>query len=152
MYILTKIMDIHFYNPNPTRPSVQKMVKRTLKILQQHLLQDFQQVFDHFVDTRRCRVKIICYQFFKRIAPGTTDLLKVNNRNTRTRCKICSKLTIKTTRRRSGVLIINFEYFSHLFLVFLLITLNMQLPAGSELGMIKSLYQNSVKETTEFSL
>ena len=57
-------MDIHFYNPNPTRPSVQKMVKRTLKILQ-HLLQDFQQVFDHFVDTRHCRVKIICCQLLR---------------------------------------------------------------------------------------
>ena len=27
-------------------------------------------------------------------------LLKVNNRNTRTRCEICSKLTIKTPERR----------------------------------------------------
>ena len=27
-------------------------------------------------------------------------LFKVNNRNTRTRCEICSKLTIKTTERR----------------------------------------------------
>ena len=28
------------------------------------------------------------------------DLLKVNNRNTKTRCRICSKLTIKTPKRR----------------------------------------------------
>ena len=27
-------------------------------------------------------------------------LLKVNNRNTRTRCEICSKLTIRTPERR----------------------------------------------------
>ena len=27
-------------------------------------------------------------------------MLKVNNRNTRTRCEICSKLTIKTPERR----------------------------------------------------
>ena len=27
-------------------------------------------------------------------------LLKVNNRNTRTRCEICSKLTMKTPERR----------------------------------------------------
>ena len=27
-------------------------------------------------------------------------LLKVNNRNTRTRCEICSKLTIKTQEQR----------------------------------------------------
>ena len=55
-------------------------------------------------------------------------LPKVNNRNTRTRCEICSKLTIKTPERRqwrrSGVFIVNFEYISHLALVFLLLTLN----------------------------
>ena len=56
-------------------------------------------------------------------------LLKVNNRNTRTRCEICSKLTLKTPEpchwRRSGVFIVNFEHISHLVLVFLLLTLNM---------------------------
>ena len=60
-------------------------------------------------------------------------LLKVNNRNTRTRCEICSKLTIKTPERhwrRSGVFIVNFEHISHLVLMFLLLTLNMQLPTG----------------------
>ena len=34
-------------------------------------------------------------------------LLKVNNRNTKTRCEICSKLTIKTPERR---LIVNFGH------------------------------------------
>ena len=48
----------------------------------------------------------------------------VNQRNTRTRCEICSKLTIKTPERRPGVLIVNFEHISHLVLVFLLLTLN----------------------------
>ena len=55
-------------------------------------------------------------------------LLKVNNRNTRTRCEICSKLTINTPERRhwrrSGVFIVNFEHISHLVLLFLLLTLN----------------------------
>ena len=50
--------------------------------------------------------------------PAEIYLLKLNNRNTRTRCEICSKLTIKTPERRhwgrSGVLIVNFEYISHL--------------------------------------
>ena len=32
--------------------------------------------------------------------PLGIHLLKVNNRNTRTRCEICSKLTIKTPERR----------------------------------------------------
>ena len=42
-------------------------------------------------------------------------LLKVNNRNTRARFEVCSKLTTKTPeRRRSGVLIVNFEHTSHL--------------------------------------
>ena len=55
-------------------------------------------------------------------------MFKVNNSNTRTRCEICSKLTIKTLERRnwcrSGVFIVNIERISHLVLVFLFLTLN----------------------------
>ena len=44
---------------------------------------------------------------------------KVNNRNTRTRSEVCSKLTVKTQERRqwrrSGVFIVNFEHILHLF-------------------------------------
>ena len=50
---------------------------------------------------------------------------KVNNRNTRRRCEICSKSTTETPerlRRRSGVFIVNFVSISHFFLVFLLLT------------------------------
>ena len=32
--------------------------------------------------------------------PANIQLFKVNNRNTRKRCEICSKLTIKTPERR----------------------------------------------------
>ena len=32
--------------------------------------------------------------------PAGNDMFKVNNRNTRTRCEICSKLTIKIPERR----------------------------------------------------
>ena len=50
-------------------------------------------------------------------------MFKVNNINTRTRSEICSKLTIKTPKRRkmrrSGVFIVNFEHISHLVLGFL---------------------------------
>ena len=53
--------------------------------------------------------------------PAGIYLLKVNNRNIRTRCEICSKLTMKSP----GVFIVNFEHISHLALVFLLLTLNM---------------------------
>ena len=62
-------------------------------------------------------------------------LFKVNNRNTRKKCEICSKLTIKTPeRRRSGVFIVNFEHISHLFLVFLLLTLNKKMLAKNDVG------------------
>ena len=56
-------------------------------------------------------------------------VLKVNHRNTRTRCEISSKLAIKTPERRhwrrSGVYIVNLEHISHLVLVFLLLPLHM---------------------------
>ena len=55
--------------------------------------------------------------------PASNYMFKVNNRNTRTNCDICSKLTIKTPERchwrRSGVFIVNFEHISFLVLVFL---------------------------------
>ena len=75
--------------------------------------------------------------------PVDIYLLKFNNRCTRTRGEICSKLTIKTPEwrqqrrsgvfivnfehiwRRSCVFIVNFEHISHLVLVFLLLTLNL---------------------------
>ena len=75
--------------------------------------------------------------FLQKIFPAGNYIFKVNNRNTRARCEICSKLTIKTTERRhlcpqktsenrtfsdvfkvyrwrrSGVFIVNFEYILH---------------------------------------
>ena len=66
--------------------------------------------------------------------PASIYLPKVNNRDTRTRFEICSKLTMKTLERRhwrrSGVFIVNFELVSHLALVFLLLTLNRLMLAG----------------------
>ena len=60
--------------------------------------------------------------------PAGNYIFKVNNRNTRTRCEICSKLTVKTPERRqwrrSGVFIAKSEHISHLVLVFLLLTLS----------------------------
>ena len=47
-------------------------------------------------------------------------------------------LTIKTPEQRqwcrSDVFIVNFEHISHLVRVFLLLTLDMQLPAGTCIG------------------
>ena len=54
--------------------------------------------------------------------PPNIYLFKVNNRSTIKRCEICSKLTIKRPERR--VFIFNFGHISHLFMVFLLLTLN----------------------------
>ena len=47
-----------------------------------------------------------------RAIPAGNYMFKVNNRSTKTRCEICSKLTIKTPERRqwrSSVSVVNFE-------------------------------------------
>ena len=71
--------------------------------------------------------KIGTNELYKLIPVGNY-MFKVNKRNTRTRCEICSKLTIKTTERRHwrrpGVFVVNFEHISHLVLVFLYLTLS----------------------------
>ena len=63
-------------------------------------------------------------------------MFKVNNGNTRTRCEICSKLTIITSERRqwhrSGVFIVNFEHTLLRVQVFLLLTLSRQMQAGKK--------------------
>ena len=70
--------------------------------------------------------------------PANISLFKVNKRYTRKNCEICSKLITKTPEwrhwRRSGVFIVNFEHISHLFLVYLLLTLNMEMLAGTVLN------------------
>ena len=63
------------------------------------------------------------------VFPAGIYLPKVINGNTKTKCEICSDLTIKTPERcdwyHSGIFVVNFEHISHLVLVFLLLTLNM---------------------------
>ena len=63
-------------------------------------------------------------------------MLKVNDWNTRARCEICSRLSIKTLERphwgRSGVFIFNFENISRRSLVFLLLTLSRLILAEYE--------------------
>ena len=61
---------------------------------------------------------------------GGIYLLKVKNKNTRTRSEICSKLTIKT---HQNVFIVNFEHISHLVLAFLFLALNMYLLGGIDI-------------------
>ena len=52
--------------------------------------------------------------FTSRSNPAGNYMFKVNNRNTRTRCEICSKLTIKTPERcqwdRSRDFIVKLEH------------------------------------------
>ena len=76
-------------------------------------------------------------------------MFKVTNRNTRTRCEIYSKLTIKIPERRhwcrSGIFVVNFEHISHLVLVYLLLTFNMYLPAGEACSPSLELYWMGVK-------
>ena len=66
--------------------------------------------------------------------PANIYLFQFNNRNTRKKFEICSKLTMKTPERRywrrSALFIVNFEHISHLFVVFLLLTLNRLMLAG----------------------
>ena len=61
-------------------------------------------------------------------------MFKINNKNTRTRREIYSKLTIKTSERRhwrrSGVFNVNCEHISHFVLVLIL---SSQMPAGPAL-------------------
>ena len=71
---------------------------------------------------------------FKRYCPAGIHLFKISNRNTKARCEIWSKLTIKTQEQRhwcrSSIFIVNFKHISRLALMFLLLTLNIYLPAG----------------------
>ena len=66
------------------------------------------------------------------VCPAGKYILKINNRNTRNRYKIFSKLTTKIPDRTISVTAfnVNLEYVSHLFLVFLLLTLSMHYFAG----------------------
>ena len=70
--------------------------------------------------------------------PSRHFLVQRQQRRIITMCEICSKLTIKTPERRKwrrwscpGVSVINFEQISHIALVFLLLTLNKWMPAGT---------------------
>ena len=62
-------------------------------------------------------------QYLSRSYPAGNYMFKANNRNTRTRCEVCSKFTIKTPEKHnwhcSGVFTVNSEHISHLLLVFL---------------------------------
>ena len=89
----------------------------------EEFLNDFSKIGTSFLGILHLATKM-----WNKNDPANIYLFKVSNRNISERCEICSKLTIKTPEcwqwRHSGVFIVNFEYISHLFLVFLLLTLN----------------------------
>ena len=70
-------------------------------------------------------------------SPASNFIFKVNNRNTWTRFKICSKLTITT-----AIFFVHFGNISHLVLVFLLLTLSRLMPAGKVLSE-KKIYRST---------
>ena len=79
----------------------------------------------HFAISRK---KKVILQLNSNCIPDDNYMFKVNNKNTKTRCEICSKLTIKTSEWGhwccSDLINNNFEHTSHLLLVFLLLTLS----------------------------
>ena len=89
--------------------------------------------------------------------PAVIYLPKVNDKNTRKSCKICSKSTKKIPDwhrwRRSGVVIVNFEYISHLVLVFLLLPLTRNCRLGKISDSIKFLFSDSeIRRKLEFKI
>ena len=74
--------------------------------------------------------------------PANMYLFKVNNRNTWTTCEICSKL-IKHQNDVS-VFIVYFEHISHLFLLFLLWSLNIGRPSLHFLRQCKVMWERFV--------
>ena len=75
------------------------------------------------------RIKKAMFFYVLGRIPAGIYLFKVNNRNARASCKMCSKLTVKTPEQRhrycSGVfIVVNSEHNSHLVLVFLSLTSN----------------------------
>ena len=99
-------------------------------------------------------------QLQRRMIPANIYLLKFNNKNSRKMCEIFWKLTIKTTERRqwrcSGVFIVNFKHILHLFVVFLLLTLNKQILAeynvnSSYLALSSQCYISLPPENSWFS-
>ena len=87
----------------------------------------FASFFANFSLDLLIKVLLIKKKYYEYI-PISIYLSKVNNKNSRTICKICSKLKMKTPEQRywrcSGVFIVNFEQISHIVLLFPSLALN----------------------------
>ena len=115
--------------------SIQRRIQNPVKYKMKYIAKIVIKTVNYFCKVFRFRclaVFWIClcnlFQNILQWYPVGIYLLRLNNKNTRTRCEICSKLTRKTPERRhwrrSGVFIFNSEQISHLVLVFLELTLN----------------------------
>ena len=100
----------------------------------------------------QCVVLFMALYFFQcaiaiqRRIPAGNYMFKVNNRNIRTSCELCSKLTIKIPKRllrRYGVFNVNFEHIPHLVVVYLLLTLSRKMLAGPVKHLCKIFCDNS---------
>ena len=57
--------------------------------------------FNGYTGINRSHKTLYIIETLREVSPSyITTLFKVNNRNTRKRCEICSKLTIKTPKQR----------------------------------------------------
>ena len=108
------------------------------------------------ISLSKCDLSLIdSFTFF---FPAGNYMFRVNNRNTRIKREICSKLTIKTPEwrqlHRFGVFIANFEHISHLVLLFLLFlfhALSREIQAGFfQKEHVCMLMPKEVKNTTQF--
>ena len=88
-------------------------------------------------------LKTLLNKFWK-VFPVGNYILKVNDRNTRSRCELCSKLTIKTPRRRH-VFNVNFDHILPPVLVFLLLTLSRIMSAGFKIMHVLCKWQSGIK-------
>ena len=86
-------------------------------------------MFSYYLSWKPLESRKLCFFYVLGRIPAGIYLFKVNNRNARASCKVCSKLTVKTPEQRhrycSGVfIVVNSEHNSHLVLVFLSLTSN----------------------------
>ena len=135
---LKSFVDIYVIN---SRKTVLETVQQSLITIKLEMVTNIFMVFSIFLELRcyylnlKLLVMVIEVNLFELFVrqlgesnPSGNYMFKFINRNTRTRCEICSKLTIKIPERRhwrrSGIFIVNFEHISHLALMFLLLTLS----------------------------
>ena len=96
--------------------------------MRSYFFMDFLSLKADFID---CRL-LITYVLKAQLT--ISELFKVNNKSTRTSCELCSKLATKASGRchcsRSDLFIFNFEHFSWVVLMFLLLIVNKYWSAG----------------------